>query len=161
MMHLVVMHLVVMRLVMMPLATASRTLALCGVIMGAAVMGCGGSTIPRGAVEGTVTLAGTPLEEGVIRFVPTEGTTGPMVETAIRNGGYSLTKQSGPCLGTQRVEIVAFRKTGKKIVNEGVETEEIIQVVPRRYNTASELKVTITAGANALGPFELAADGEK
>lgn len=126
-------------------------------LLGLAVVGCGGGTgtVPRGAVDGTVTLGGTPLADGVIRFLPTDGTTGPMVETEIRNGGFSLPKATGPCVGTQRVEIVSFRKTGKKIVNEGVESEEIVQVVPERYNTASELTVTIVAGANALQPFEL------
>lgn len=155
------MRLVMMHVVMMPLATVSRTLALCVVLAVSAVVGCGGTTIPRGAVEGTVTLAGKPLEEGVIRFVPTDGTTGPMVETTIRNGRYALAKQSGPCIGTQRVEIVAFRKTGRKIINEGVETEEIVQVIPDRYNTASELRITITVGANALGPFELGGEVKK
>jgi hypothetical protein len=127
-------------------------------VVGLAVVGCGGGagTVPRGAVEGTVTLGGTPLADGVIRFLPTDGTTGPMVETEIRNGAFSLPKATGPCVGTQRVEIVSFRKTGKKIVNEGVESEEIVQVVPERYNTASELTVMITAGANAPQAVALA-----
>jgi hypothetical protein len=142
-------------------AKTCRTESFCVVLAVSAVVGCGGTTIPRGAVEGTVTHAGKPLEEGVIRFVPTDGTTGPMVETTIRNGRYALAKQSGPCIGTQRVEIVAFRKTGRKIVNEGVETEEIVQVIPDRYNTASELRATITVGANALGPFDLGGEAKK
>jgi hypothetical protein len=119
--------------------------------------GCGGAagTIPRGAVEGTVTLDAVPLPDGVIRFTPTAGTTGPMVEAPITNGVFSLPKASGPCVGTQRVEILSFRTTGKKLVNEGIESDEIVQVVPDRYNSASELTVTIASGANALEPFAL------
>lgn len=119
--------------------------------------GCGGAagTIPRGAVEGTVTLDGAALPDGVIRFTPTAGTTGPMVEAPIANGAFSLPKATGPCVGTQRVEILSFRTTGKKLVNEGIESDEIVQVVPDRYNSASELTVTIAAGANALAPFAL------
>lgn len=125
--------------------------------------GCGGAagTIPRGAVEGTVTLDGGPLPEGVIRFTPTAGTTGPMVEAQINNGAFSLPKASGPCVGTQRVEILSFRTTGRKIVNEGVESDEIVQVVPERYNTASDLTVTIASGANALEPFALEGTARK
>lgn len=119
--------------------------------------GCGGAagTIPRGSVEGTVTLDGAPLPDGVIRFTPTAGTTGPMVEAQIASGAFALPKATGPCVGTQRVEILSFRPTGRKIVNEGIESDEIVQVVPERYNTASDLTVTIAAGANALPPFAL------
>jgi len=125
-------------------------------LTGVALGGCGGPAgIPRGAVEGTVNLGGSPLAEGVIRFVPTAGTTGPLVEAPIRDGGFALPGETGPCIGTQRVEIFSFRKTGKKVVNEGVETDEIVQVVPARFNAASELTVTIGAGANPLKPFDL------
>jgi len=125
-------------------------------LTGIALGGCGGTPrIPRGAVEGTVNLGGSPLAEGVIRFVPTAGTTGPLVEAPIRDGGFALPGETGPCIGTQRVEIFSFRKTGKKVVNEGVETDEIVQVVPARFNAASELTVTIGAGANPLKPFDL------
>lgn len=129
-------------------------LVMAGLVTGG---GCGGAagTIPRGAVEGTVTLDGAALPDGVIRFTPTAGTTGPMVEAQIANGAFSLPKATGPCVGTQRVEILSFRTTGRKIVNEGVESDEIVQVVPERYNSASELTVTIAAGANALPPFAL------
>ena len=118
-------------------------------------------TIPRGAVEGTVTLDGAALPDGVIRFTPTAGTTGPMVEAQIANGAFSLPKTTGPCVGTQRVEILSFRTTGRKVVNEGIESDEIVQVVPERYNATSELTVTIAAGANALPPFALEGSARK
>ena len=71
---------------------------------------------------------------------------------------FSLQKKYGPSVGTQRVEIFAFLKTGKMIVEDGEEMEEIKQVVPARYNTKSELTVTIQEGKNLLAPFELLAE---
>ena len=82
-------------------------------------------------------------------------TTGPLVDAKITAGSFSLPKKSGPSVGTQRVEIFAFLKTGKMIVEDGEEMEEIKQVVPARYNTKSELTVTIQEGKNLLAPFEL------
>lgn len=120
------------------------------------LVGCGRSdSLQRGPVEGTVTFKGSPLTEGVIRFTPSGDTQGPMVETSIRDGAFAMPKASGPCVGTQRVEILAFRKTGRKIVNEGVESEDVEQFIPARYNVASELSVTITGGMNSLAPFAL------
>lgn len=125
------------------------------------LIGCGRSdSIQRGAVEGTVTFKGDSLAEGVIRFIPSGETQGPMAETSIRDGKFAMPTASGPCVGTQRVEILAFRKTGRKVRNEGVENEEVEQFIPARYNTSSELSATIAAGANALAPFALA-DGPR
>ncbi len=142
-----------------------RAIVWCGLGIAVLLMaagGCGGAAdgVRRGAVEGTVSLDGEPLPDGVIRFTPTGDTTGPMVEARIQGGRFSLTAAAGPCVGTQQVEILSFRKTGKKVVNEGVESEEIVQVVPERYNTASELTATIASGANALPAFELTGGGE-
>lgn len=120
------------------------------------LIGCSsGDGIRRGAVQGTVSLAGTPIADGLIRFIPTGGTTGAMVDAPIKAGSFALSQPAGPCVGTQRVEIFAFLKTGKMVVEDGEETEEIKQLVPSRYNTRSELTVTIQEGDNALPPFEL------
>jgi len=43
------------------------------------------------------------------------------------------------------------------VVEDGEEMEEIKQLVPSRYNTRSELTVTIQEGDNDLPPFELVA----
>lgn len=124
----------------------------------AVLLGCSaGDGIRRGAVEGTASLDGSPIADGVARFVPTGDTTGPLVDAKITAGSFALPQKTGPCVGTQRVEIFAFQKTGKMIVEDGEETEEIKQLVPPRYNTKSELTVTIQEGENLLPPFELAA----
>jgi hypothetical protein len=120
------------------------------------LVGCSsGDGIRRGAVEGTVSLADSPIADGLIRFIPTGGTTGAMVDAPIKAGSFTLPQKSGPCIGSQRVEIFAFQKTGKMVVEDGEEMEEIKQLVPSRYNTRSELTVTIQEGKNLLPPFEL------
>ena len=71
-------------------------------------VGCGGRPDDepvRASVSGMVTFDGEPLSEGVIRFIPTEGTTGPQVTGVISNGAFELPESHGPVVGTHRVEI--------------------------------------------------------
>ena len=78
-----------------------------------------------------------------------------MVEAKIVAGAFALSESVGPCVGTQRVEIYSFQKTGKVLKNEGVESEEILQVIPKQYNSESILTADIAAGANTLSTFAL------
>ena len=119
------------------------------------VIGCGGST--RGAVQGKVTWDGDPLEEGAISFIPLDPKLGPTAGAPIRNGEYVIDAARGPVAGEYRVQINAFRKTGRKIwdgmgdekasasqknfVEEGGEA-----FIPPRYNKDSDLRATIQAG---------------
>lgn len=120
--------------------------------------GCGTSSGPiRGAVSGEVTLDGAPIDDGVITFIPTGATQGAPAGTSIAAGRYSLDAGQGPTVGTHRVEIVANRKTGKKlpaIAPATGEVEEVEQYLPARYNTQSELKAEIKVGTNTA-PFPL------
>jgi hypothetical protein len=71
------------------------------------VIGCGGgSTGPqRLAVSGAVTVAGQPVAEGSVKFVPSSGTTGPVAAAMIREGRYSLLAAEGPVGGRHEVVI--------------------------------------------------------
>ncbi|MEX0793841.1 MAG: hypothetical protein WD045_11945 [Pirellulaceae bacterium] len=127
------------------------------------VMGCGGgqSGPPRGEVSGKVTLDGTPVEEGSITFLPSEGTSGPSAGAPITNGNYAIARQKGPVEGKYRVEIRATRKTGKSVpagspFPEGTMIDETEEAVPAKYNTKSELVREIVAGENELD-FDLTA----
>ena len=129
---------------------------LAAVVLLSLTAGCGaGDGVSRGAVEGSVTFKGEPLADGVIRFIPTGDTTGPMTEAKIKDGGFRLSQAEGPCVGTNRIEVFSFVKTGKKIRNEGVETEEVRQIIPPQYNTKTTLNAAIAAGENTLPAFEL------
>ena len=84
-------------------------LVCCLLLLGA---GCG--TSKRGAVTGKVTLNGEPLQVGQLSFVPVDPSLGPSAGATIINGEYKIDAAKGPLAGEYRVQINAFRKTGKK-----------------------------------------------
>lgn len=111
----------------------------------------------RATVDGTVSLAGTPVEHGVISFTPTGETRGPSTQVTIKDGKYSLEEREGPIVGTNRVEILVYRKTGKKVpdmTQKGVFIDEITQAAPPSYNSKSTLERTLNPGQNTLN-FDL------
>ncbi len=132
-----------------------------------ALSGCGGSSGPRrAAVEGKVTLNDSPLPSGVIRFVPTGSTKGPVVLGVIKEGHFALAKSQGPVLGQQIVQIDAT--PAKDPVADAVDVEaawlefaksnksqpqEI--AIPKRYNRNSTLKVGVAAEAANTYDFQL------
>lgn len=73
-----------------------------------AAAGCGADEGPqRASVSGAIFVAGRPLESGTVRFVPIDGTEGPMATGPIIGGYYDLNEQNGPVAGKHRVEIEA------------------------------------------------------
>ncbi|MCE9562301.1 MAG: hypothetical protein K8U57_09625 [Planctomycetes bacterium] len=113
--------------------------------------------IPRATVEGTVTLDGTPVEHGVVSFTPIGETRGPSTQVTVKDGKYSLEQREGPIVGSNRVEILVYRKTGKKVpdmTQKGVFIDEITQAAPPRYNSKSTLDRTLNPGQNTLN-FDL------
>jgi hypothetical protein len=117
-------------------------------------LGCA-SDARRAAVSGTVLVDGKPLERGVINFLPVEGTQGPGAGGAITNGKFALDQQQGPIIGSNRVEIRGFRKTGQTISVMGSPRDEEIQVVPPEFNEKSQEVTTIQPGSNTLN-FDIA-----
>lgn len=114
----------------------------------------------RAAISGLVKLNGELIEEGTITFSPISPTTGPATGTKINNGSYSISKESGPVVGNNRVEVTAYKKTGKKIEAgtpnpPGTMVDEIVSLIPKNYNTQSKLTVQITTDDNAGTDFDL------
>lgn len=129
-------------------------------LIGGLFSGCGSPTgPPRGAVEGSVILDGKPLPSGSIMFRPTAGTKGPSSGTAIVDGRFHLSAIDGPVVGYTRVEVYAPRRTGRKVpppLRNSAETiDEIIELIPPRYNTQSTLQREVKPGNNILD-FNLA-----
>lgn len=113
-----------------------------------ACLGCGKEEGPKAAqVSGKVTLDGTPLAEGSINFLPADGVGAP-AGTNIVKGEYSVRVP----LGAKRVEIRAPKVVGQKVAYEGdpnsPKIDLIEELVPARYNAASELKAVIAEGKN-------------
>jgi hypothetical protein len=111
------------------------------------VVGCGG---PRGAVSGTVTLDGAPIEKGMITFEPAEGSGLSKVAAEIVAGKYELPADRGPLPGKYKVEFTSQKKTGRKVpTGDGDATiDETEQALPPKFNTQSTYSVDITRGAN-------------
>ena len=108
--------------------------------------GCGGESLDRVPVSGTVTLDGSPLPSGSIRFHPLGD--GQSAGGSIEAGAFSIPQADGPAPGEYRVEVVSFQPTGRQIPDPdspGQTKEEQEQVIPQRYNRQSELTASVSA----------------
>lgn len=117
--------------------------------------GCGGES--RQPLLGDVTLDGKPLAAGYICFRPEAGTSSPTSGAAITAGHFSIDRKGGPMAGRFRVEITAVRPGGKGgfDVETGENSDILVQYLPPRYNTQSELAVEVTADGPNKFPFDL------
>src|SRR5438874_241891 len=101
-------------------------------------LGCADSGPPTAEVSGTVRLDGRPIEEGSIQFIPVEGTRGPSAGAPIEDGKYHIPRKKGVTVGTNRVELRAFKNAGTKIQDPtappGVRTEARVQAFPPEFN---------------------------
>ena len=116
--------------------------------------GCGEKATGQ-AVSGSVTLDGQPLEEGQILFTPLQE--GPSANAEIKGGRYQLPKARGPGPGKYRVEIRAYKDTGKTERAEVAGSTEVvvIPIIPARYNQNSELEAEIVEGVENTFDFAL------
>ena len=113
-------------------------------------LGCGGGSNEPTTYEvsGKVTLAGKPVENGLIRFVPGSGEPARDPNVApITSGNYKAMVTAG----SKRVEIEVYSPTGP--VFDGKPTDE--QIAPPKYNTESTLKKDIQSGKNPDIDFTL------
>jgi hypothetical protein len=124
-----------------------------------ALAGCNSSDgFARAPVKGQVTVAGQPLAEGVIRFIPDKAVAGQTVQAVVKNGEYELDRTTGPVAGKYRVEVeatgylpfafdddlahAAYIKTHGRLPQ---------QPIPPQYNLNSTLSAEIPAdGAENL-----------
>jgi hypothetical protein len=129
-----------------------RTLS--SAVLGLACLWAAGCGDGKAEVSGTVSLDGTPIEEGAINFIPIDGTRGPGAGAAIRDGKYHIPRSMGVTPGKNRVELRAFRNTGRKVKDptgpRGAMTEERTQVFPLEYNDQSTLTREVSPGSNTF-----------
>ena len=119
--------------------------------------GCGGPDTGRLGMSGTVTLDGNPLSEGTIELYPLRGTGGPASGGDISNGRFAIAPAKGLFAGSFRVEIKAYRGTGKNRLNKysGEEFEVREQYLSKRYNQRSELTCEISTDGENYQEFHL------
>jgi hypothetical protein len=118
--------------------------------------GCGRETIERATVSGKVTLDGQPLSSGQIRFLPTSEQGGPVWSAWIKNGSYTTAGTKGTPVGDLRVEINGFRTPAWYKPTEADPANDEAAMIPQeqylsaKYNTQSELKMSIAPGSGAV-----------
>ena len=129
-----------------------RVRQLCGLMVSLLwLAGCSGN---EAEVSGTVRLDGELIQEGSINFIPVEGTKGPGVGAVIKDGKYHIPRSRGVTVGKNRVELRAFKSTGKKVQDPtgppGVLVEARVPAFPPEYNDQSTVVKEIQAGPNTI-----------
>jgi hypothetical protein len=121
------------------------------------VCGCNKENAPGlGRVSGTVTMDGSPVADAAILFEPQGGTAGTSLGQTDASGKYELfysRTHKGAVTGEHVVRINTYRETDDDKPQIRKET------IPTKYNSKSELKVTVTRGSNTHN-FELSSKGE-
>lgn len=119
--------------------------------------GCNKSDLDKVIVEGTVTFAGAPIDNGEIRFYPSEGTVGPVSGAPISGGKYVAEAKGGVPVGMHQVQIKGFRRAENASVDEesnpvipGGSTGAPFQYVPDQFNKKSELTIAIEGESNRV-----------
>ena len=106
-------------------------------------VGCGGASGPEMVtVKGSVTIGTKPLPLGDILFQPTDPSRTPSGGT-ITDGAYSLKAIKGD----YQIKITAAREVpGKtKMGPSGKPVPVLEEYIPKKYNTKTELKATVSA----------------
>lgn len=133
-----------------------RSQHIAGLFAAMLMCGCAERSV---SIAGRVTLDGKPLESGSITFIPLDGTHSADAGAVISQGGYEVRSPLGIAPGAFRVEIRSQRKTGKRILAgsplpPGTMVDEVVEIVPEKYNTASTLRVELKAANNDVN-YEL------
>jgi hypothetical protein len=95
-----------------------------------------------GTIKGQVTLDGQPIDGGLIRLVPADGNSQP-ADCIITAGAYTITMP----IGEKKVEIYWTKTTAPGNLDTASQgTEQVIPLVPAKYNTQTTLTHTIEKG---------------
>ena len=110
-------------------------------------LGCSNRPSEVAYVAGSVTLEGKPLANALVVFEP-EGSGSPSMARTDTNGKYVLSYTpdiQGALIGKHRVRI----STGSP-GDPDTKLKATAEVVPKKYNTASELKREVVKGNNSI-----------
>lgn len=123
------------------------------------IVGCGPGPNDRRSISGTVTLDGQPIDGGNIQICPLSAAQNSASGAMIRAGRYAIRRESGLTPGKYRVRVFWAEKIdASKIPDPSVSGPrppiEIKELIPARYNTASEL--TIDVQENGPNTFDFA-----
>lgn len=125
-------------------------------LLGPLMAGCGSGRSDLAPVSGKVTLDGQPLAKALVEFIP-EGTSGVVaIGRTDEQGNYTLMASrsaQGATIGPNKVRITTF-----EIIDDNGRQRVVPERVPSRYNSQTELRVTVAPRSNTLN-FELTTAG--
>lgn len=129
--------------------------------------GCSGSAdskFARSAVDGTVVLDGSPIPEGILKFVPVKPVDAPVTTVPFSNGEFEVTSKHGPVVGQHRIEVISTDNGGFARDDEQTLARlaamkkppkiEIVSV-PALYRDNSPLREEVRADVSNTFHFEL------
>ena len=121
--------------------------------------GCGGGDpLGRRAVSGTVTFQNKPLDQGAIRFEPTDLEKGVGGGGAIEGGRYRIGEEMGLPPGKYKVWITSPDSVAEAPVGEAPgETPRTLarERIPPKYNIKTELEAEVPTEGEAELNFDL------
>ncbi len=123
-------------------------------VLGLMLAGCGGKD-GLGRVTGKVTLDGKPLANASIEFVPVDGKGLTSYGRTDTNGEYYMMatrSAKGAAVGKNSVRITTYEVLDLQTT--------LPELVPTKYNTATELEREVKSGSNSID-FELSSAGGK
>jgi hypothetical protein len=125
------------------------------------LVGCGDGRAARIPVQGQVTMAGEPVERGIVRFVPVGDDDGPARRSPaipIIDGQYRVQTDGGLQQGQFRVEVEIHDPSGKKkMVNTGfemLESDELLVISSAEY-AGADSPLTYLAEPGAETRFDI------
>jgi len=105
--------------------------------------GCGqsGPSYPAAKLEGNITIDKQPVASGTVQFMPDQAAAGSVaqpVSAPIQDGRYLA-----PAVpkGKVRVLFTANRATGKVITEYSTPYEEVVSIIPKKYQEGIPLEV--------------------
>lgn len=119
-----------------------------------ALTGCGTKGEQKLTVSGNVLVAGQPLPDGAIKFLPVDPNGKSMSGTTIKTGAFTIPAENGLFPGKYRVEISAASQTAKtEEVPGGIKLAK--ETIPAKYNRNSTLTAEVTSAGNNVFEFKL------
>jgi hypothetical protein len=123
--------------------------------LAAILAGCSKSGPVKTTVSGAVTYNSEPVEVGIIRFIPTGGTEGPLATATIADGRYTATAAGGVPVGKHKVEILGYVELPRAANLPPMAPTAREQYIPDEFNKSSKLEFTIDSAGEVSKDFAL------
>lgn len=134
--------------------SAAWLLAVCACLCA----GCGSNDgVGRCAIPGKVTLHGSPLDTGLIQFMPSQAQTVMALAAGatIAEGAYSIPQDRGLPAGVYKVLISSAGSAAAADAQPGAIAAPREERIPPEYNVKSEQTVTVVAGQANTFDFDI------